>query len=185
MSSTEIHLVDAWRAPAARTFFRNVWPLYVHELAGFDTDFYRLSPSGEWLPDLVEDWLASETPADNLRSAPAEPAGQPFQRAHVIVASGAPVGFVCIGLSPFRYMPEDADVYLAELFVANPFRKRGIARRAVELVLSSYRGRWSLSAIHDNERAVRFWRKTLAALPIAELVETPGEREIAWSFTSR
>jgi predicted acetyltransferase len=154
----------------------------VHELAGFDTDFYRLSPSGQWLPDIVEDWVGSETPVANLRSAPVDAAAQPFQRAHVIVAAGAPVGFVCIGLAPFRYMPPEADVFLAELFVANPFRSRGLARRAVELVLPRYEGRWSLSAIHDNERAIRFWRKTLPALPIRDLVETRGERDVSWAF---
>ncbi len=178
-----MRLVDAWRETAARTFFLNVWPMYVHELTGFDTDFYRLDPSGRWLPDIVEDWVAPQTPVANLRPSPLGPGVGPFQRAHVIEAGTVPVGFVCVGLPPFKYMPANVDVHVAELFVANPFRARGVGRRAVELLMNRYPGRWHLQAIHDNARAIRFWRHTLPSLQVRDLVEAAEARDVSWFFS--
>ena len=34
-----VTLLDTWRSPEARGFFHNVWPMYVHEISGYDTDF--------------------------------------------------------------------------------------------------------------------------------------------------
>lgn len=182
MDATEVTLLDAWRVPAARIFFENVWPLYVHELAGFDTDFYHLGPDGKWLPDLVGDWTAAITPSANLRHSPVDLAAGPFQRAHVIVANAHPVGFVCVTLPPFKYMPLEADVQVAELFIANPFRARGVATQAVRHLLRRYSGRWHLSAIHGNHRALCFWRTILPTLPIANLREFTENREVTFSF---
>jgi predicted acetyltransferase len=158
--------------------------MYVHEISAFDSDFYRLDRSGRWLPDIVEDWLAPHTPEVNLRPAPREPASDPVQRGHVIVVGDVPVGFACVGLKPFRYMPDTADVILAEFFLANPFRGSGLAERALDCLLPRYSGRWYLQAIHDNARAIRFWRKTLPSLPVQDLAEAPDGRDICWSFTT-
>jgi predicted acetyltransferase len=179
----DLRLLDAWEVVEAQTFFRNVWPMYVHEIAGFDTDFYRLDATGRWLPDIVQDWLARETPSANLRRS-VDPTSGPSQRTHVIVAGGVPVGFVCVALPPFKFMPEAVDVQLAELFIVSPFRARGLATRAVELLLPRYQGRWHLAAIHDNHRAIRFWRRTLLSLPLRDLVESTDAREVCWSFCS-
>src|SRR5689334_19395481 len=100
-ASEPIALVDAWRDPLARAFFLNVWPMYVHELSGFDTDFYALDERGRWQPDIASDWIASVTPPANLDSPRAvHDPGQPFQRTHVITQGDRPVGFVSIALPP-------------------------------------------------------------------------------------
>src|SRR4051812_24118716 len=97
------------------SYLVNTWPMYVHEIAGFDTDFYTLDDVGRWQPDIVGDWIAPVTPAENLREPrPATDGGKPFQRSHVIVCEGKRVGFVCVGAKPFKYMPDDADFILAE-----------------------------------------------------------------------
>lgn len=54
-----VSLVDAWRIPEAGEFFRNVWPMYVHELSEFDPTFYVLDETGRWLPHLADDWVSS------------------------------------------------------------------------------------------------------------------------------
>lgn len=147
-------IVDAWRVPEARVYFRNVWPMYVHEVSGFDTDFYVLDETGRWRRNIVEDWISDVTPPQNLRSLRAEQdRAQPFQRAHVITRDGHPVGFVCVGMQPFKYMPADADLNIAEFFLTHASRGTGAAARVLELVLQQYPGRWHLRAIHDNTRA--------------------------------
>lgn len=180
-----VSLEDAWTAEAARAFFRNVWPMYVHEIAGFDTDFYHLDGEGRWQPDIVEHWIAPVTPAANLREPrdAADPR-QPFQRAHVIRVDGLAVGFLCVAAAPFRYMGEDADYIVAELFVRRESRGTGAAGAAVSLALRRYPGRWHLRAIHDNARAIAFWRRVLRALPLRELSETREERDVVWRFSA-
>lgn len=183
MTTATISLIEAWREPSAKLFFRNVWPLYVHELSGFDTDFYSLDESGRWLPDLVEDWLSSVTPPENLRAPRrADDAEQPLQRSYVIASDGRPVGFVCAGAQPFAYMPADVDFSVSEFFLIHGARGRDVAARALELLLLQHPGRWQLSVIHDNARALRFWRKALPALAVRDLEERPGGGDIEFRF---
>jgi predicted acetyltransferase len=181
----QIALVDAWRDPAARAFFLSVWPLYVHELSAFDTDFYQLDESGRWQPDIAADWIASMTPHANLRVPRAsDDAAQPFQRTHLIMRAGRPVGFISVARPPFRYMAEDVDQTLAEMFVVHAARGDGTARRAVELLLRTYSGQWSMLVIHDNARALRFWRKTLPTLGVQSLEERMEGRDFVLRFTT-
>lgn len=180
-----IGLIEAWRAPHAQRFFRNVWPLYLHEISGYDSDFYALNEEGRWLPDIVEDWIAPVTPNRNLRARRADDdPGQPFARAYAITRSDRPVGFACVGITPFAYMPEDADRILAELFLTHPARGTGTAARAVELLIQRHPGRWYLRAIHDNTRAIRFWRKTLPAAGVRELEERSDDGDVTWRFVA-
>jgi predicted acetyltransferase len=178
-----VRLANVWEDADAARFFANAWPLYVHEITAFDTDFYALDGDGRWQPDLIADWSAPVTPPANLRQArPAVDAGQPFQRAHVISSEGRAVGFVCLGLAPFRYMPADADVILAELFVARQQRGTGVAAAAVTALLPRYPGRWVLRAIHDNARAIAFWRRALGGAAIGTLSERREGGDVVWRF---
>jgi len=182
---TTIALVDAWRTPAARDFFRNVWPIYVHEISGFDTDFYVLDETGRWLPNVVDTWLSSATPQQHLRVSTSEHApAQPCQRAHVITSDGRPVGFICIGMQPFKYMPDDADLSIAEFFLIHASRGTGAGTRALELLLLRYPGRWHLRAIHDNARAIRFWRKALPAAGVRDIEERSEDRDVVFRFVA-
>lgn len=183
--SERVAIAEAWRVPEARQFFRNVWPLYVHELSGFGSGFYSLDETGRWLPDIVEDWISEVTPQRNLRVPRQErDAAQPFQRAHVIQHEGRPVGFVCLGMSPFKYMPEDADVTVAECFVSHEVRGTGFADRALELLLRRHAGRWHLRVLPENARALRFWRRALPSLGVRDLVEGREEGDVAFRFVA-
>jgi predicted acetyltransferase len=179
-------LLDAWRVAEAAEFFRKVWPMYVHEISGYDTDFYVLDAEGRWQPDLVEDWLATQTPRANLAEGVEALPGtvQPYQRTHVIVHDERPVGFACIGLRPFKYMPDDADLTIAEFFVIHALRGERVGRRALELVLARYSGRWGLRVLHDNVRALRFWSKTLPEAGAREVRSRTDHGDIAFRFST-
>ena len=176
-------LLDAWTLQHAAAFFRNMWPMYVHEISAFDTQFYSLDASGVWQPDIVEDWVAPLTPPANLRG-PGPDADQPFQRAHVITSDGLPVGFVCTGTTPFRYMPEAVDHVVAEFFLIHAARGTGIADSALGHILKRYPGRWHLRAIHDNLRAIRFWGRALPEAGVRDLQEGVEDGDVTWRFTS-
>ncbi|XXX77504.1 GNAT family N-acetyltransferase [Sorangium sp. So ce134] len=180
-----ISIIDAWRTPEAREFFRNVWPMYVHEISGFDTSFYVLDEAGRWQPDIVDDWVSSVTPPGNLRAPRSEQDPmQPFQRAHVITSDARPIGFVCVGLRPFRYMPDDVDVSIAEFFLIHGSRGTGAGRHALEMLIHRHPGRWHLRAIHDNARAIRFWTKTLPLLGARDLGTRHESGDVTWRFVA-
>jgi predicted acetyltransferase len=183
MCSMTIALSEAWSSSEAAVFFRNVWPMYVHELSAFDTSFYTLDRDGRWLPHIVEDWVLGVTPPRNLRESRSEDdPGQPFQRTHVITRDGLPIGFMCVGTQPFKYMPADVDYELAELFLIHAARGGDAARRAVELGFRSYHGRWHLRAIHDNTRAIRFWRRMLPTIGVRDLQERRDGKDVIWQL---
>jgi predicted acetyltransferase len=181
-----VTLVDAWTSPSASRFFRNVFPMYLHEISGYDIHFYSLDETGCWQPDLIADWLAPVTPAANLRSPPLPDHGsQPYQRTQVIISDGRPVGFACLGLPPFRFMPDDVDACIAEFFVIHESRGAGIGHRALELLLPRHHGRWHLRAIHDNERAIRFWAHALQKSGVRDLERRNEEGDVVWRFKLR
>ena len=178
-----VTLEDAWVSQDGGTFLRNVWPMYVHELSGFGADFYHLDAVGRWQPDLAEQWSARITPADNLRDVHShDHAEQPFQRGHVIRVAAERVGFVCVGVRPFRYMPDGFDYTIAELFVVHRYRGAGAAQQAVGAVLRRYPGRGHLRAIRGNARAIAFWRRALPALGVRQLSEAQEPDELVWTF---
>jgi predicted acetyltransferase len=181
----QVSLVDAWSLPAARDFVVNTWPMYIHDISAYGSGFYRLDASGRWLPDIVGDWVACSTPVQNLRAplSSTDPA-HPFQRAHVIMANDVSVGFACVGLQPFRHMPPEADVVLAEFFLIHASRGQGVGREAAKILVNRYPGRWHLSAIHDNLRAIRFWRKTLPLLGVQDLQEQAVDRDVNFEFVA-
>jgi predicted acetyltransferase len=180
-----VALTAVQEAKDAATFFANTWPMYVHELSGFDTDFYTLDDLGVWQPDLIGDWTAPVTPPANLREPrSATDPGQPFQRALVIYRDGKPAGFACVGAFPFKYMPADVDFVLAELFITHPYRGAGVAEAAVQLLLARYPGSWTLRAIHDNTRAIRFWRRSLPRAQVRELREWDEGGDVVWRLVA-
>jgi predicted acetyltransferase len=160
--------------------------MYVHEISAYGTDFYRLDATGRWLPDIAEHWISNVTPPANLRGSrkDSDPM-QPFQRAHVIAVKGVPAGFACVALQPFEYMPEDVDLIVSEFFLVHGHRGTGTARRALELMIERYPGRWYLGAIHDNLKAIHFWRKTLPSVGARDIRERPIDGDIVWEFSVR
>lgn len=183
----DVSLEEVWLSADAAAFVRNTWPLYVHDLSAFDTDFYSQDALGRWQPDIVGDWLAPHTPRALLREArSAHDPVQPFQRAYAIAADGRRVGFVCVGLAPFRYIPADVDAAICETFVVHSQRGTGVAERAVGLVLRRHPGRWALAAIHDNARAIAFWARALPALGVRDLERSggAGREDVVFRFTA-
>ena len=98
-------------------------------------------------------------------------------RCLLIRADGKPAGFALVTLKPFPHMPADADVRLAEVFVAQPYRRRGIGRAAALTALDSFSGQWVFEVLDGNDAALTFWR---AIVPEAE--ERPGRGDTVFRF---
>jgi predicted acetyltransferase len=157
--------------------------MYVHELSAFDPD-YTLDARGIWQPELAEPWAASVTAPEHLRESQLARGAQPFHRAHVIARDQQPVGFACVGFAPFKYMPDDVDFVMAEYFVIHAVRGSGLSRRALELLLARYHGRWYLRALAGNTRAARFWAKTLPLTRARDLQASDEGGATSWRFVA-
>lgn len=180
----QVSLEETWRCANARLFLENLYPMYVHELSAYGADFYALDGHGRWQPDLARHWSEPVTARANLlepRSS-SDPA-QPFQRGYVICAEQRRVGFACVAQKPFRYMREGSDFQLAELFLGHAHRGTGVAVLAVQKLFGLFRGRWELSALRDNTRAVAFWRAALPRLGARSIDTLELGGEVVSRFT--
>jgi predicted acetyltransferase len=139
---------------------RRLYPLYLHDLSAYSSH-YELDSEARWRPDYLEDMLP-----------------RPECHCLLIRAGGKPAGFALVTLKPFPHMAADADVRLAEFFVAQPYRRRGIGRTAALTALDSFPGTWVFEVLEGNDAALRFWR---AVVPEAE--ERPGLGDTVFRFT--
>lgn len=179
-----IQLIDATSTRDTRAFFLNTWPMYVHELSGLGASGYTLDEIGRWQPNVASNWLAPITPSVNLRIVKsAIAAQQPYQRAHLILRESRPIGFACVGLNPFKYMPEHCDRCIGEFFLIHGERAQGIGQQALTAILQHYpAGTWYLRALYGNARAVRFWSKALPAVGALAVEQGSDGEAVTFSF---
>jgi predicted acetyltransferase len=140
---------------------RRLYPLYLHDLARW-SDHYRLDGDGRWQPSYVDDFLSRRECA-----------------AYLFRFDGAAAGFAWVGRGDFPRKRPDRDQRLAELFVAAPFRRRGVGRTGAAEVLAAHRGAWQLEVVDGNEPALAFWRSVLAG---RDVHEEPGEGDLVFLF---
>jgi predicted acetyltransferase len=146
---------------------RRLYALYLHDLSEF-TSHYELDEQARWRPDYLEDMLT-------------------WQECHclLILAGGKPAGFALVSLQPFPHMPRDVDARLAEFFVAQPYRRRGIGRGAALAALARFPGTWVLEVVTGNEAALAFWRAVTGEATDGEYAEEERPGDTVQRFTIR
>ena len=78
---------------------------------------------------------------------------------YLIKKAQLPVGFALIHDLTLN---NAANWKMAEFFILAPYRKQGIARRAVRQILKQHPGLWEISVLKDNEIANKFWASILS-----------------------
>ncbi len=71
-----------------------------------------------------------------------------------------------------------ADFRMAEFFVARGYRRRGLGRRAVRLILDRFAGSWEILEYSRNPAAVNFWRSVVAEYTRGEYRERSANGEV-------
>jgi predicted acetyltransferase len=145
---------------------RRLYPLYLHDLSAF-TEHYALDEEAHWQPSYLEDWLT-----------------RPTSHSLLIRVDSRPAGFALVAEQPFPYMPRDVDFHLAEFFVAMPYRRRGVGRRAGLETLRAFEGSWNLAVIDRNLPALAFWRVVTGELTGGDYAEIVGEGELSLRFST-
>ncbi|MGN7453961.1 GNAT family N-acetyltransferase [Paenibacillus pasadenensis] len=132
----------------------NLYPLYLHDLAGIR----GVRPNRHGV-------FEEEDDIRTLQEQQAEFAiwwekeGLLFP--YLIVEDGLPAGFALVASGP--YAVDGSEFTLQEFFLLRPYRGQGRAERAACEVFRRHPGRWALftTASERNAGAVSFWRRTL------------------------
>lgn len=135
---------------------KNMYPLYLHELAGI----HGILPNQY---GIFEEENTYKTLQDQYDTQQAWFEHPDVLFPYLIYADGIPAGFCLVGSGP--YVPKDADYYVYETFLLRPFRGQDIMTQATLSIFAKHHGHWMLytHSTENNKRAQAFWKKTLTA----------------------
>ncbi|MEI8299155.1 MAG: GNAT family N-acetyltransferase [Pseudomonadota bacterium] len=167
-----VTLRDARRSDEDQRWIQAVYPEYLEEL----TDvmhlgtgvFPVLGEHGERHAELLARWFRDD------RSHPL-----------LILDAGRACGFALVSRPLIASPAKGAfEFRMAEFFIRDSFRRRGVGRAAASLIFSRFAGRWEVSEATANVRAVGFWRQTVMAYTRGRYDERVRDGEVRQTFIS-
>ncbi|MFO1504946.1 MAG: GNAT family N-acetyltransferase [Steroidobacteraceae bacterium] len=157
---------DARTQPGDRKWIQGVYREYMDDLGLLNTGIFpSLGEIGHREPDQLERWFMDSS-ATLL----------------TIVDDGQPAGFALVARD--TRTSREADYRMAEFFISRPYRRRGLGRSAVGLILRRFAGRWEIVEYSRNPAAVKFWRNVVSAFTRGDFRERSGNGEVRQYFTS-
>ena len=100
----------------------------------------------------------------------------------------AKVGSEIAGFALVRFDADEGCREMAEFFIANRWRRRGIGLSFARRVLARFPGPWRLHELANNDAAIAFWHRVLDGFaPYAEapLARADGIARIEQRFVAR
>jgi predicted acetyltransferase len=162
-----VTLRDARDSSDDRAWIRAVYRDYLSELS--------VSKSGLF-PALGE-WPARE--GEFLVGWFNDPTARPF----VILANGRRAGFALVARPP-AFPRRTADFRMAEFFVVDQARRRGVGAGAATLLFTRFAGQWEVVEDEYNRAAVAFWRRVIGRHSQGRYTETREAGEVCHRFDS-
>ena len=160
-----VTLRDARSSNDDREWIRAVYRDYLSELSISKTGLF---------PALGE-WNARED--EFLAGWFADPASQPF----VILHAGERVGFALVARPAFAARPRP-DFRMAEFFITQAARRRGVGASAAGLLFARFAGDWEVVEDEHNSPALLFWRRVIGRLTGGRYAETRLGGEVRHRF---
>ena len=161
-----VSLRDARTSPSDLAWIENVYRDYLDDLGLLNTGIFpALGEFGHREPDQLQRWLLD-------RSA----------TLLTILDEQQPAGFAMVARE--THASREADLRMAEFFVARVHRRRGVGRNAVRLILDRFAGRWEIVEYSRNPAAVNFWRKVVAGYTKGDYRERVLNGEVRQYFSS-
>lgn len=156
---------DARDSAPDRDWIRAVYRDYVAELSSSHTGMFPVL--GEWdarADEFLAGWFS-------------DPGAHPF----VILNGGVRAGFALVARPPV--FPQTQIAYrMAEFFVVEPSRRRGVGASAAALLFSRFAGNWEVLEDEHNRPALQFWRRVIARETGGRYSETRGGGEVRHRF---
>jgi predicted acetyltransferase len=165
-----ISVRDARGAPRDREWIESVYRDYLDDLSPLNTGVFSMTSLGEIgysESDQLARWFVDSTVT-------------PL----VIVRGPDPVGFAMVATGGATPGGPAVDYRMAEFFVARTWRRRGVGRLAVELILNRFAGRWQITEYLRNPVAVAFWRRVVANYTQGRYQERVTNGEVRQVFES-
>jgi predicted acetyltransferase len=156
---------DARSSEADREWIRSVYPAYLRELSSSKTGIFPVL--GEW----------SERENEFLAGWFADMAAHPF----VILQAGHRVGFALVARPP-SFPPTTVNFRMAEFFVIDAARRRGVGASAAMLLFARFAGDWEVLEDEHNRPALKFWRQVIGQHTGGRFSETRADGEVRHRF---
>jgi predicted acetyltransferase len=165
-----ISVRDARGAQGDREWIESVYRDYLDDLSPLNTGIFSATSLGE----------IGYSESDQLARWFGDSSVNPL----VIVRGAEPVGFAMVARGSNSAGRPPCDYRMAEFFVARTFRRRGVGRMAVELILNRFAGRWEITEYLRNPVAVSFWRRVVANYTQGRYQERVTNGEVRQVFES-
>ena len=156
---------DARSSAPDRDWIRAVYRDYIAELSASKTGLFPVL--GEWPTregEFLIGWFA-------------DPSAYPF----VIVNNGQRVGFALVARPPVFPRPT-VDYRMAEFFIIEEARRRGVGASAAALLFNRFAGDWEVLEDQQNRTALAFWRRVIARETSGRFAETRNAGEVRHRF---
>jgi predicted acetyltransferase len=95
----------------------------------------------------------------------------------LVTVNDEPAGFVDVARPP--HASPSVDYRIEDFFIVNKWRRTGVGREALRIVVERYPGKWEVGWLPKNEPAARFWRAVTTKWnakdwPVAQAPGTPS-----------
>jgi len=161
---------DARGAARDREWIESVYSDYLDDLSPLNTGVFSATSLGE----------IGYSESDQLARWFGDPSVHPL----VILRGNERVGFAMVASGSAGAGRAAVDYRMAEFFVGRTWRRRGIGRLAVELILNRFAGRWEITEYLRNPVAVSFWRGVVANYTLGRFQERVINGEVRQVFES-
>lgn len=133
----------------------NIYPLYLHDLS--EVWEHKINRYGVFENDDTRTLMEQNRVFDIWWEHPN------VLFPYLITVDDIPAGLAFVATSPFISCPHYIDYYMNEFFLLRNYRGKGVGEEAVRQIIGKMPGQWELQTnpTERNERAKRFWRKTL------------------------
>ncbi len=156
---------DARSSAADREWIRAVYVNYLAELSASKTGLFPAL--GEW----------HERENEFLAGWFADIGAHPF----VILQGGQRAGFALVARPP-DFPPTSVTFRMAEFFIINDARRRGVGASAAVLLFNRFSGDWEVLEDEHNRPALQFWRRVIGLQTGGRFSETRSGGEVRHRF---
>jgi predicted acetyltransferase len=163
--AVSVSIRDARNSPLDREWIRGVYRDYLAELSASKTGLFPAL--GEW----------NDREAEFLAGWFADSGANPF----VILSEGQRAGFALVSRPP-PFPRTTVQYRMAEFFVVNGARRRGVGASAAWLLFNRFSGDWEVLEDEHNRPALLFWRRVIARLTNGRYSETREAGEVRHRF---
>jgi predicted acetyltransferase len=132
---------------------KNLVPFYIYDIS-YEMD-WDCNEDGRWdgLEDLLEYWEKD------------------LHHPYLIKLDEKIVGFALLRPYPYEYDRNE----IGEFFIAKKFTRKGIGTQVTKYLFDTYRGKWLIRVLKDNNSALSFWNKIIGEYTNGQFIITEEE----------